>query len=146
MYLALVLMLCFRLVVTNELFGVKLTTQYGLTQICEERIVRMPGVPDGSDMRWTEFHCRPFPARVKDACEKENHYFCIVWTTAGFLSELAAGFAVVSCLALVFGVTTHSRRRRIWRAVAALVALHGVFPLHPDGVHALKYIVQLFFC
>lgn len=128
-----------RLIVTDELLGVKWTTQYGLTQVCTDTVSPMPGRPDGSDVKWTE--CRPFPARVKDACEKENHYFCIVWTTAGFLSELAAGFAVLSCLALVFGVTTHSRRRRIWRAVAALVALHGVFPLHVDGVHALNHIV-----
>ena len=125
---------------TTELYGVKLTSRYGLTQVCEETIAKLPGMPDGNDVSWTKVECRPFPARVKDACEKENHYFCIVWTTAGFLSELAAGFAVVSCLTLVFGVTTHSRRRRIWRAVAALVALHGTFPLHHDGLHMLSVL------
>lgn len=83
-------------------------------------------MPDGSEIVHSAYKCRAFPARVADSCEEENKYFCVVWTTAGYLSELGAGFAAVSCLALFFGVTTHSRRRRIWRAVAVLVALHGV--------------------
>jgi len=30
---------------------------------------------------------------------------------------------------LVIGISTHSRRRRVWRAVAGLVILHAVFQL-----------------
>ena len=95
---------------------------------CEYQAVRLP-VGGGSKIEYSDYRCRSFPARVKDACEKENQAFCVEWTTAGYLSELATGFGAVSTLAIVFGVTTHSRRRRIWKMVAALVALHGAFYL-----------------
>ena len=62
---------------------------------------------------------------LQKVVEEENRNFCVLWTTAGYLAELGAGFAVVSCLALVFGVSTRARRRRIWEAVAVLVAMHG---------------------
>jgi len=38
---------------------------------------------------------------------------------------IAIGFSAVSLAAIIFGVTTHSRRRRIWRAVAGLVTMAG---------------------
>lgn len=91
---------------------------------CEYQAVHIP-VGGGSKIEYTDYRCRSFPARVKDSCEKDNQMFCIEWTTAGYLSELATGFGAVSLLAIVFGVTTHSRRRRIWRMIAFLVALHG---------------------
>jgi hypothetical protein len=103
------------------------TVQYGLTRLCEREVVHLPGPSDGSKIDYSNYECRPFPAREADSCEGRNKNFCILWTTAGYLAELGAGFAAVSLLALVFGVTTHSRRRRIWWAVATLVALHGVF-------------------
>ena len=115
----------YRLVVRTEALGTKSTLQYGLTRVCERFEIPMPGPSDGSKIEYSDYKCRPFPAREADHCEKENRNFCIAWTTAGYTSELAAGFAIVSALALVFGVTTHSRRRRIWRAVAILVGLHG---------------------
>ncbi|KAJ3546581.1 hypothetical protein NM688_g5500 [Phlebia brevispora] len=131
------------LVVTTELFNMKEIEHYGLTQYCDLKIMTVPGMPNGSDIRYTDYNCRPFPARVADACEKENHYFCIVWTTAGFFSELAAGFAALSCLALVFGVTTHSRRRRIWRAVAALVAIHALLLIATFAIVTDTYVNNL---
>ncbi|KIP05113.1 hypothetical protein PHLGIDRAFT_36607 [Phlebiopsis gigantea 11061_1 CR5-6] len=113
------------LVVNMEGLGTKSTYQFGLTRVCERFVIPMPGPSDGSKIEYSNYECRPFPAREADHCEKENRDFCIAWTTAGYISELGAGFAVVSALALVFGVTTHSRRRRIWRAVAVLVGLHA---------------------
>lgn len=114
-----------RLVVSYpETLGTKITVEYGLMRSCERHVVRMP-IGDGSQIAYTDYKCRPFPARLKDSCEDENQLFCIEWTSAGYFAELAAGFAAVSCLAIVFGVTTHSRRRRIWRVVATLVALQG---------------------
>jgi len=38
---------------------------------------------------------------------------------------IAIGFSAVSLAAIVFGVTTRSRRRKIWRAVAGLVSMAG---------------------
>lgn len=113
------------LVVHSDMLGAKSTVQYGLTRLCERNVIRFPGGSDGGKVEYSDYKCRPFPARVQDKCEDENRNFCIQWTTAGYFAELAVGFAAVSCLALVFGVTTHSRRRRIWRAVAALVGLHA---------------------
>lgn len=109
-----------------EIFHTKITVQYGLLTRCERQVVTVPGLPDSSRMTYTDYKCRAFPARVSDSCEKENHLFCAVWSTAGYFTELSIGLAAVACLTLVFGVSTHSRRRRIWRAVAVLVALHGM--------------------
>ncbi|KAI0341902.1 hypothetical protein BDW22DRAFT_1413738 [Trametopsis cervina] len=107
-----------------EMFGSRLTVEYGLMRSCEYQAVHIP-VGGGSKIEYSDYRCRSFPARVKDSCEDDNQTFCIEWTTAGYLSELATGFGAVSCLAIVFGVTTHSRRRRIWSVVATLVALHA---------------------
>ncbi|KAG8213916.1 hypothetical protein J3R82DRAFT_10661 [Butyriboletus roseoflavus] len=35
----------------------------------------------------------------------------------------------MALLALLIGVSTHSRRRRVWRAVAGLLLLHAIFQL-----------------
>lgn len=89
-------------------------------------MIVIPGLPEGSRLAYTDYKCRPFPNRVTENCDKENKTFCMIWSTAGYFSELAIGFGVVACLALLFGVSTHSRRRRIWRAVAGLTAFHGM--------------------
>ena len=65
--------------------------------------------------------------RVQDDCENDNKAFCMIWSTAGYFGELGIGFGAVSCLAILFGVTTHSRRRRIWKSVSVLVLFHGAF-------------------
>ena len=106
----------------------RITDRYGLTKTCELRVAHLPSSGSG-DVSWTDFKCRPFPARTEDQCEKENHYFCIVWTSAGFLSQLGAGFGALACFAVVFGAITYSGRRSAWGVVAVLVALHGEFVL-----------------
>ncbi|CAL1707161.1 unnamed protein product [Somion occarium] len=117
------------LVVNNELLGSKTTVLYGLMERCERQVVVVPGMPDRKRIEYTDYRCRPFPARTLDGCDKENKMFCVAWTTAGYFTELSIGFAVVACLAIIFGVSTHSRRRRIWRAVAGFVALHAASQL-----------------
>jgi len=114
------------LIVRSTVFGSKFTVKYGLLERCERSHIVIPS-PDGrpdSHLEWTDYKCRPFPTRVSDRCDKENKGFCIAWTTAGYLSELGVLMAVVASLAIIFGVSTHSRRRRIWRVVAGFVALH----------------------
>ena len=69
--------------------------------------------------------------RVQDGCEDDNKAFCMIWSTAGYFGELGIGFGAVSCLAILFGVTTHSRRRRIWKSASVLVALHGESMIPP---------------
>jgi hypothetical protein len=43
------------------------------------------------------------------------------------LAQLAVGFGVMALLALLIGVSTHSRRRRVWKAVAGLVSFNGAW-------------------
>ncbi|PCH43444.1 hypothetical protein WOLCODRAFT_103513 [Wolfiporia cocos MD-104 SS10] len=118
------------LIVNNpEILHSKITVQYGLTKRCERQVITVPGLPDGSRLAYTDYKCRFFPNRVTDECEKDNKVFCMVWSTAGYFSELGIGFGAVAALALLFGVSTHSRRRRIWRAVAGLTTLHVLFQI-----------------
>jgi len=112
------------LVVKTDVLRVKTTISYGLREQCELQIVDLP-----SHIQYRDYSCRSFPARVADRCEKENHLFCIAWISAGYLTELGAGFAALALFALIIGVSTHSRRRRIWRAVAWLVMLHALFQI-----------------
>jgi len=121
-----------------EVLHSKTTVRYGLTERCERQVLRIP-MPNGSELAYTDYKCRPFPNRVIDRCEKEEKAFCMTWSTAGYFSELAAGFAIVSGLAILFGVSTHSRRRRIWRAVAVLTALNVVCQLATFGVVTYLY-------
>jgi hypothetical protein len=92
---------------------------------CERTIANLPD-GNGGTIKYSDYKCRPFPARVADKCEEEFHTFCASWTTAGYVVELGIGFGVTALAAIVFGVSTHSRRRRIWKAVAWLVAFHGM--------------------
>ncbi len=75
--------------------------------------------------KYINHECRFFPKGEADGCNKGNKTFCMIWSTAGYFGELGIGFAAIACLAILFGVTTHSRRRRIWKSASVLVALHG---------------------
>jgi hypothetical protein len=100
---------------------------------CERQVMRVPDPSSGSngDGDWqqvfTEWKCRDFPKSVSDRCEKENRLVCVEWTSAGYSAQLAVGFGFIALLALLIGVSTHSRRRRVWKAVAGLVTLNGAF-------------------
>lgn len=109
----------------REFLYTRFVVKYGLMQRCERQVLK---VPDGSDdwqYVYTAFKCRDFPKSVSDRCEKENRLFCVGWTSAGYLAHLAVGFGIMALLALLIGVSTHSRRRRVWKAVAGLVTLNG---------------------
>ncbi|TBU48621.1 hypothetical protein BD309DRAFT_949156 [Dichomitus squalens] len=103
----------------------EVVVSYGLASRCELRVMEVPA-PSGGTLTYTSYDCRPFPKRVEDGCEKENKAFCMIWGTSSYFAELGIGFAVVACLAIIFGVTTHSRRRRIWKSASFLVALHVI--------------------
>ncbi len=116
-----------RLVVHDaDIIHKAVVVEYGLSRRCELKVVEIPS-GDGGHITYTNYDCRPFPLRVTDGCEKENKQFCVIWGTASYFANLGVGFAVVACLAIGFGVSTHSRRRRIWKSVSVLVALHGEF-------------------
>ncbi|KAJ3790728.1 hypothetical protein GGU11DRAFT_861162 [Lentinula aff. detonsa] len=114
---------------TPEVLHTQITVRYGLTTLCELKHVNIPGSDNNSRLEYTSYDCRPFPKRVQDGCEEENSGFCAAWTSAGYAVEISIGFAVLALFAILIGVSTGSRRRRIWKAVAGLVALHAVMQI-----------------
>ncbi|KAK7045603.1 hypothetical protein VNI00_007436 [Paramarasmius palmivorus] len=114
---------------TPEVLYTTITFRYGLTQLCELTVVDAPGTGENDRLSYTTYSCRKFPMRIKDRCEEEFEGFCTAWVTAGYASELGIGFAALSLFAILVGVSTGSRRRRIWKAVATLVFLHAVFEI-----------------
>ncbi|KAK2463282.1 hypothetical protein APHAL10511_004937 [Amanita phalloides] len=111
---------------THEVLHTKITVYYGLMKRCELDEIKLPG-PSNGNLSYAKYECRKFPASVSDGCDKENRNFCAAWTTAGYAAELSAGFGALTILAIFFGVSTHSRRRRVWRAVAGLISLQAIF-------------------
>jgi hypothetical protein len=113
--------------VTNrELPNTTITVWYGLHKRCELDVVDMPAPSGDGRIVYTDYTCRVFPLRVTDECDKGNRFFCAAWTSARYVSEIGVGFAVMALVALAIGVSTHSRRRRVWRAVAGLVILQSL--------------------
>jgi hypothetical protein len=45
------------------------------------------------------------------------------------LAQIAVGFSAMALFSLLIGVSTHSRRRRVWKAVAGLVTFNGACPI-----------------
>jgi hypothetical protein len=113
----------------REFLHTKYIVRYGLMQRCERQVLRIPD-PDGDWQEvFTAFKCRDFPKSVSDRCEKENRLFCVEWTSAGYLAHMAIGFSVMALFSLLVGVSTHSRRRRVWKAVAGFVTFNGAWPI-----------------
>ncbi|KAI9509731.1 hypothetical protein F5148DRAFT_710375 [Russula earlei] len=113
----------------REFFYSRIVVRYGLTKRCERQVLK---IPDGSgdwQYVYTDFKCRDFPKSVSDRCEQENRPFCVEWITAGYSAQLAVGFGIMALLALLIGVSTHSRRRRVWKAVAGLVTFNALFSM-----------------
>ena len=108
------------------------SVRYGLDKRCERQVIFVPIDPGPSDpsknkgrLAYTDYVCRKFPTRVTDACETDNAGFCAAWTSAGYLEELAIGFGAIALFAILVGVSSGSRRRRVWRAVSGLILLQG---------------------
>jgi len=107
-----------------KLLGIQLTLQYGLNTLCELKEVKT-----GDHSKYMDKECRPFPMRVKDGCEENHSGFCAAWTSAGYTAELSIALAALALFAILVGISTGSRRRRIWKAVAGLVALHAAMQI-----------------
>ncbi|KAI0305769.1 hypothetical protein B0F90DRAFT_1808927 [Multifurca ochricompacta] len=102
---------------------------YGLMTRCERQVIRIPDQSDDGQVLYTAFKCRDFPKSVSDRCDKENRLFCAEWTSAGYSAHIGIGFGGMALFALLIGVSTHSRRRRVWKAVAGLVTLNALFSM-----------------
>ncbi|KAF9012318.1 hypothetical protein BDQ17DRAFT_1343674 [Cyathus striatus] len=112
---------------SSDILHTRYTAEYGLSQLCELALTDIPG--GNGKVIYRSYECRGFPKRTTDKCEGENSSFCAAWISAGYLDEVAIGFAAVSLVSILFGVSTHSRRRRIWRAVAGLTLFQAVCQL-----------------
>jgi len=110
----------------DEVLYTKVTVTFGLYERCQLTVSEIPSGEGNGKISYRNYECRHFPGSVTDKCEKENKAFCSAWVSAGYIDELAIGFASVSLFAILFGVTTHSRRRRIWKAVSGLILLQAV--------------------
>lgn len=102
-----------------------MTAEYGLGELCETIYSHIPSPTGDGEMIYRSHKCRRFPTGVKDDCDGKNRAFCAEWTSAGYVDQVAIGFGAVSLLAILFGVTTGSRRRRIWGVVSWLVFFQG---------------------
>ncbi|KAF8070144.1 hypothetical protein FPV67DRAFT_1623658 [Lyophyllum atratum] len=128
---------------TPEVMHTRITVTYGLGERCVLTYTRVPG-NHGTKFEYTNYECRPFPMKVRDGCEDDNAGFCAAWSSARYLMELAVWCAAVTLIAIAFGVTTHSRRRRIWRVVAGLVLLDAAFQIAAFGIVTHMYVTSRF--
>lgn len=116
-----------------EILHTKITLKYGLASLCELTTTRVPGPGSHGEVTYRSYDCRKFPLGVKDECDSGNQAFCAEWTSAGYIDQIAIGFGAISLIAILFGVSTHSRRRRIWKAIAWLTFFHGALVLRHPG-------------
>jgi len=107
--------------------GIQITLKYGLNTLCELR--KVGSGDDKSKFEYSSYECRPFPKRVQDGCEEENSSFCAAWTSAAYAVEISIALAVLALLAILVGLSTGSRRRRIWKVAAGLVALQAAMQI-----------------
>jgi len=133
-----------RLVVKSpEILYTKITLKYGLASLCQLTVTRVPGPGSHGEVAYRSYDCRKFPLGVKDDCDSENQAFCAEWTSAGYIDQIAIGFGTISLIAILFGVSTHSRRRRIWKAIAWLTFFHGALvSRHPETI--VEQLLQLY--
>lgn len=103
--------------------------RFGLNERCERVTVFTPEPDHDSDPVVEVLECRPFPFGVRDGCKHPGTLVCAAWTSAQYFSELGCWCAGAALVALLFGVSTHSRRQRVWRAVAGLVLMHACWQL-----------------
>jgi hypothetical protein len=92
--------------------------------MCELTVTEVPGPGSGGKdkISYRNYECRPFPNSVKDNCDGKNSGFCATWTGAAYIEYVSVGFAAVALASVLFGVSTRSRRMRIWKALAGLAA------------------------
>lgn len=125
-----------RLVVKyKEVLYTTITVFYGLTQRCQLQVTQT----DDGKFSYRNYECRQFPTREDDHCDRDEYKsLCNAWTSTYYLDQIAIGIGAVALVAVLFGVITHSTRRRMWKTVAGLVFLVGkhvlVIPKRPQGV------------
>ncbi|XP_006461088.1 hypothetical protein AGABI2DRAFT_221555 [Agaricus bisporus var. bisporus H97] len=124
---------------SSEVFNTRITTEYGLSEICETIYTHVPSPGGDGEVVYRSHKCRDFPLSVQDGCDGKNRAFCAEWTSAGYIDQVAIGFGAVSLLAILFGVTTGSRRRRIWGVVSWLVLFHAICQLTAFAIITHNY-------
>jgi len=104
----------------KEVLYTTVTVFYGLTQRCQLQITQT----DDGKLSYRNYECRKFPTPETEYCDKDEYkYICTAWSSAYYLDQIALGIGAVALVTVLFGVTSHSRRRRIWKTVAGLLFL-----------------------
>ncbi|KLO09473.1 hypothetical protein SCHPADRAFT_907699 [Schizopora paradoxa] len=130
-----------------DIFHTDTRITYGLLEHCQSTLIDFPGPGESGKIRYSDYTCRPFPTLKDDGCDAEDgngkrRNFCVLWWLAGYASELSVVFGGAAALAIVFAVTTRSRRRRVWRAVASLEVFHATFKILCFGLITDLYLTS----
>lgn len=112
-----------------DIFHTQTVVKFGLLERCDSQVIDFPGPGNNGRIKYSDYRCRPFPTRKDDDCEESNRDFCTLWWTAGYAAETSVVFGGVAALGIIIGLSTRSRRRRMWKAIAGLEVFHGK-PFH----------------
>lgn len=103
---------------TPKKWPARFEVSYGLYERCETDWLSLGG--NGGYISHT---CARFPSRTE--CENGNGQFCVLWSTAGYMSQLSSVFAVAAVVSIFAAALSRARRRKMWEIVATLIGLRA---------------------
>ncbi|KZO92585.1 hypothetical protein CALVIDRAFT_303332 [Calocera viscosa TUFC12733] len=90
-----------------------------------------------------QYNCRPFP--VRSACEVLGETFCVLWTTAGYVSVISVVFALAGLVVLVIvssHLSTRARRRGAWKWVTGATLVHAALQITTMAIVLRLFITE----
>jgi hypothetical protein len=103
---------------TPKKWPARIEVTYGLYERCETDWLSL-----GGGGGYVSHTCTRFPSRKE--CEEGNGQFCLLWYSAGYVSQLGSAFAVGGLVAILGAALSRARRRKLWEVVATLIGLRG---------------------
>ncbi|KZT56152.1 hypothetical protein CALCODRAFT_497718 [Calocera cornea HHB12733] len=89
------------------------------------------------------YACRPFP--VRSACAVLGETFCVLWTTAGYVSVFSVVFALAGLVVLVIcssHLSTRARRRSAWKWVTGATFVHAALQITTMAIVLRLFITE----
>jgi len=90
-----------------------------------------------------QYNCRPFP--VRSACEVLGESFCVLWTTAGYVSVVSVVFALAGLVVLIIvssHLSTRARRRGAWKLVTGATFVHAALQITTMAIVLRLFITE----
>jgi len=114
----------------------RFTASYGLYERCDSSYIPLPGSNGGYASRT----CTRFPSptecdRLREAGEGQ---FCLLWHSAGYVSQLSVVFGVAGVVSIMAASLSRARRRSLWQVVVGLVGLRAA-----SQIASMSLIVHL---